>query len=50
MEMLSTLINGMLHSSIAGTVGVLGILTYLAAIIIAAIYRIREGMKEAEHH
>ena len=50
MEVLSMLINGMLHSSIAGTVGVMGILTYLAVIVIAAIYRIREGMKEAEHH
>jgi hypothetical protein len=50
MEVLSMLINGMLHSSIAGTVGVMGILTYLAVIVIAAVYRIREGMKEAGHH
>ncbi len=50
METLTTLINAMLHSTAAGTVGVMGILTYLAVIVIAAIYRIREGMKEADHH
>jgi len=50
MEVLSTLIHNMLHSSAAGTVGVMGILTYLGVIIIAALYRIREGMNEAKHH
>ncbi len=50
MEMLSTLIDGMLHSTVAGTIGVMGILTYLTVIVIAAIYRIREGMKESGHH
>ena len=50
MEVLSTLIHNMLHSSAAGTVGVMGILTYFAVIVVAAVYRIHEGMKEAGHH
>lgn len=42
------LVGNMLQSSVAGFFGVIGIFTYLAAIVIAALYRIQEGMKE--HH
>lgn len=47
--MVGELIGNMLHSSVQGVIGVLGIFTYLAAIVAAALYRIKEGMNEHHH-
>lgn len=47
--MLGELVGNMLHSTVAGVVGVTGIFIYLAAIVIAALYRIKESMQD-EHH
>jgi len=46
--MLSELWNNMMHSTAAGFVGVIGIFTYMAVILVAAIYRIKKG--EHLHH
>lgn len=43
------LIGNMLHSSVEGTIGVIGIFTYLAVIVAASLYRIHEGMKSGHH-
>ena len=48
-RMLGELFGNMLHSAIQGAVGVAGIFIYLAAIVTAACYRIRENMRD-EHH
>ncbi len=47
--MLGELFGNMMHSTVQGFIGVIGIFTYLAAIVIAAIYRIKENMHE-DHH
>ncbi|MBU4526033.1 MAG: hypothetical protein KUA37_08780 [Desulfomicrobium sp.] len=47
--MLGELFGNMMHSTVEGFIGVVGIFTYLAAIVIAAVYRIKEGMKEGHH-
>ncbi len=47
--MVGELFGNMMHSSVQGFIGVVGIFTYLAAIVIAAVYRIKEGMKEHHH-
>ena len=47
--MLGELFGNMLHSSIEGFIGVTGIFAYLAAIVISALYRIKEGMNEHHH-
>ncbi len=47
--MLGELIGNALHSSVQGFIGVTAIFTYLAVIIIAAAYRIKEGMNEHHH-
>ena len=46
--MLGELFGNMMHSTVQGFIGVTGIFAYLAAIVIAALYRIKEGMNE--HH
>lgn len=46
--MVIELLGNMLQSTVAGFFGVIGIFTYLGAIVIAALYRIHEGMNE--HH
>ena len=48
-RILNELFENMLHSTIQGAVGVAGIFIYLAAIVTAACYRIRENMRD-EHH
>jgi hypothetical protein len=47
--MVGELIGNMMHSTVQGFIGVIGIFTYLAAIVIAALYRIKEGMNEHHH-
>jgi hypothetical protein len=47
--MLGELFGNMLHSTVQGFIGVIGIFTYLAAIVVAALYRIKEGMNEHHH-
>ncbi len=42
--MLGELFGNMLHSTVQGFIGVIGIFTYLAAIVVSAMYRIKEGM------
>lgn len=46
--MLGELFGNMMHSSVQGFIGVIGIFIFLAAIVIAALYRIKENMDE--HH
>ncbi len=43
------LLKNMLESTTPGYFGVIGIFTFLAAIVAAAIYRIHEGQKEGGH-
>lgn len=43
------LVENMLHSTVEGLVGVSGIFIYLAAIVIAAVYRIWENIQEDSH-
>jgi hypothetical protein len=47
--MLSELVGNMMRSSVEGVVAVSGIFIYLAAIVIAALYRIRENMQDEQH-
>ncbi|MBP9943868.1 MAG: hypothetical protein KBF11_04895 [Desulfomicrobium sp.] len=47
--MLGELFGNMLHSTVQGFIGVIGIFTYLAAIVVSAMYRIKEGMNEHHH-
>ena len=49
MDVVFELLKNMSHSTVPGIFGVLGIFTYLAAIVVAAIYRIREGMQQGHH-
>ncbi len=48
METLTELWHNMLHSTAAGTVGVIGIWTYMAIIVVTALYRIKKG--DHMHH
>ena len=47
--MVGELVGNMLHSTVAGVIGVSGIFIYLAAIVISALYRIKENMQD-DHH
>ena len=49
MDVVFELLKNMSHSTVPGIFGVLGIFTYLGAILVAAIYRIREGMQQGHH-
>ena len=46
--MVGELVGNMMHSTVQGFIGVTVIFIYLAAIVLAAAYRIKEGMNE--HH
>ena len=48
-NVLLELIKNMLHSSVPGYFGVIGIFTFLGAIVVAAVYRIWEGQKDGHH-
>lgn len=43
MEIIAELWENMLHSTAAGTVGVIGIFAYMAVILCTAFYRIKKG-------
>jgi hypothetical protein len=47
--MLGELFGNMMHSTVQGFIGVIGIFTYLGAIVISALYRIKQGMNEHHH-
>ncbi|WP_162832163.1 hypothetical protein [Desulfonatronovibrio hydrogenovorans] len=47
--MLVELLRDMFSSTTQGYFGVTGIYVYFVAIVAAAIYRIKEGMKEGHH-
>lgn len=47
--MIGELVSNMLHSTVAGFIGVTAIFVYLVAIVWAAMYRIQEG-GHLEHH
>ncbi|MFW5731221.1 MAG: hypothetical protein ACOCV7_06185 [Desulfonatronovibrionaceae bacterium] len=47
--MLGELLKDMFSSTTQGYFGVTGIYLYFVVIVVAAIYRIREGMKD-DHH
>lgn len=47
--MIAELVENMFHSSAAGTVGVIGIFTYMAVILCSALYRIKKG-EHLDHH
>ena len=49
MHTIIELIKDMSHSSMEGIFGVAGIFLYLAAIVAAALYRIRE-IQKSDHH
>lgn len=48
-EVLSELIHNMLHSTLAGTVGVSLIFVYMAWIVAMALYRINQSCNEGHH-
>ncbi|MFW5487727.1 MAG: hypothetical protein ACNI3A_04790 [Desulfovibrio sp.] len=48
-EVLSELIHNMMHSTLAGTVGVSLIFIYMAWIVGMALFRINEGCKKGHH-
>ncbi len=48
MNMIGELIHNMLHSTIPGAIGVSAIFLYFFVIVVASIYRIKEGQNE--HH
>jgi putative effector of murein hydrolase LrgA (UPF0299 family) len=48
-HMIGELVTNMLHSTVPGFIGVTVIFVYLAAIVWAAMYRIKEG-GHLEHH
>ncbi|MFP4085030.1 MAG: hypothetical protein ACLFP9_09340 [Desulfonatronovibrio sp.] len=48
--MLVDLLKDMFSSTTQGYFGVTGIYLYFVAIVVAAIYRIKQGMKEGDHH
>ncbi len=48
MGIIGELIHNMLHSTVAGAIGVSAIFLYFLVIVVASIYRIKEGQNE--HH
>ncbi|MCA1743166.1 MAG: hypothetical protein ABR542_00680 [Desulfonatronovibrio sp.] len=48
--MLVELLRDMFSSTTPGYFGVTGIFIYFVAIVGAAIYRIKEGMRQGDHH
>jgi len=50
MDTLRELITNMSHSSTEGMFGVAGIIIYFFAILTAACYRIKQNLKNEDHH
>lgn len=48
--MLVELLRDMFSSTTQGYFGVTGIYIYFVAIVCAAVYRIKEGMRQGDHH
>ena len=49
METLTELWNNMMHSTLRGFLGVTGIYTYMALIVVTALYRIKKGDHLGHH-